>query len=167
MRKRLVGKDLRGGVSGSEKPDHEYFLALLKQGKPVKEAKIAAGFSPNTKTKAILAAKKTMLATRTPEDAATVIEARNIMYSSTREARDALATTPGHTFVDNANKLVEIRDDMQCPGNVAISAIKEHNSMMGNHAPIKSQVESMALVVELGVLSKEELEYLSENGFST
>lgn len=161
---RRLGKDKGLGVpvQKPKKPDHEYFLALLRKGTPKKKAKTLAGFSPSTKTKAILAAKKTMAAVKSREEAEVVLDARK--FSTPQQAREVLSQEPGHRFQDNANKLVELRDDECIPPSVSLGAIKEHNLMMGNNAPIKQQIESKSMTVELSGLTVEQMKYIQENG---
>ncbi len=125
------------------KTDAQYFLRLLHRGWKQKEAKIKAGYSPKTSTKAILASKACMQVAR-----------------SVDEARQLVQAKPGHTFTDNAEVLTEIRDNPDTPENVKVSAIKEHNEMNGYKAPQQIQMESKSLIVELGGLTPDDLKAL-------
>ena len=133
--------------------DPAYFVRLISRGTPVKAAKIKAGYATTTKTSSILKHPKCMAA-------ATTVEA----------ARKIIQATPGHTFVDNAEVLVEIRDNPETPENVRVAAIKELSSIAGYHAPqqVMQQNKSISLHLykELDSFEGEELEALANGDVS-
>lgn len=162
-----MGKTLKGrGVVVSDgvsaEPDHEYFLTLIGRGYTQTKSKIMAGFSPKTKTKDIMASKGAMKAAKTRSEVGKVLDARK--FTTVQQAREEIQQDPGHRFQDNATRLTEIRDDGDVPENVAISAIKEHNVMMGYNAPHQIQTENRSLTVELSLFSAEHLDYIAKHG---
>lgn len=103
-----------------------------------------------------------MKAAKTREEVDMVLDSRR--FASTQEAREVLSKEPLHCFAHKADRLTDIIYDGDVDEKVAISAIKAHNEMFGDNAPQQVQVESKSLVVELNGLTKEELEYICENG---
>jgi uncharacterized protein (UPF0147 family) len=108
-----------------------------------------AGYSPKTQRANILKTKKVTAA-----------------IQSIDEMRRLNAMRPGHTYLDNAEVLQEIRDDENVPENVRIQAIKEHNQMQGNYAPKEIKTSNMHLIAELGIFNDVELDAFAEGDIS-
>lgn len=122
----LVGDlEAKSGVIERIKPDPAYFVRLRRRGKPVLESKLLAGYSKNTDTAVILNTSGAIAATLSLE-----------------EARIALQTKQGHTIIDNAEAIREVRDHKDTPPHVVVSAAKAHVEITGQAAPIRTESKS-------------------------
>ena len=125
--------------------DPEYYYRLRQRGKTHVVAAKMAGYSPNTQERYILQNKKV-----------------KAMVTSVDEMRRINQVRPGHTYLDNAETLQEIRDDKNVSDSVKIQAIKEHNQMHGYYAPKEIKSQNLHLHAELEGFEQEDLEYMCD-----
>ena len=126
--------------------DPEYYYRLRQRGKTHAVAAKMAGYSPKTQERYIMQHKK--------------IKA---IVSSVDEMRKINQCRPGHTYLDNAETLQEIRDDEDVSENVRIAAIKEHNQMHGYYAPKEIKSSNLHLHAELEDFEEDDLKYMTEH----
>lgn len=128
-------------MNKKQQTDPEYYYRLRQRGKTHQVAAKMAGYSPKTQERYIMSTKK--------------IKA---IVSSVDEMRRINQRRPGHTYLDNAEVLQEIRDDDSVSPGVRIQALKEHNAMHGYHAAKELKSSNLHLHAELECFEEEELE---------
>ena len=125
--------------------DPEYYYRLRQRGKTHAVAAKMAGYSPKTQERYIMQHKK--------------IKA---IVSSVDEMRKINQRRPGHTFLDDAETLVEIRDDESVNPTIRRQCAMDHSKLHGYEAPKEIKSSNLHLHAELEDLEEDDLKYMAE-----
>ena len=133
-------------VNTGVKPDPAKFVRAISRGMDTREAKVFAGYSPNTATGNITRTKQAIQAKQTIE-----------------EQREQIQQANGTSLIDCVESAQVLRDRAETPPTVRASSNSQIINIGGYNAPTKIQAEVHSQSINFHASSNEELQRLVDS----